>query len=173
VLRVLRSLRPSRLPRYGVLMLVALCAAAAVVDGVWWRADRSDRALDSARGDALVAATSAAQKVLSFDYRTIAADIARAKATATGPFLTEYSTTAASLLKQAGPAKAIVQATAQSGSVVDASRDRVVVLLFVDQASVRQQSGQQTPVTRIDQARVQMTMARTHGRWQVYSLASL
>jgi Mce-associated membrane protein len=171
--RLVRTLRPSRLPWYGALALGVLIVAALVIDGMWWQSNRSHRALDSARGDALVAATSAAQKVLSFDYRTINADVARGKATATGPFLSEYEQTAASLIKEVGPAKAIVQASVQSGSVVNASSGRIVVLLFVDQASVRQNNGQKTPVTRIDQARLQMTMTKQHGRWLVYSLTSL
>ena len=163
----------SRVRRAAVLALAVLCVSAAALDGLWWRAAREHRALDEARASALVAATSAAQKVLSFDYRTMAADVARAKATATGPFLAEYTKTAATLAKEVGPAKAIVQATAQSGSVVSATRHRVDVLLFVDQASVRQQGGTSSPVTRLDQARVRMTMVERHGRWLVSSLASL
>ena len=172
-LRLARSLRPSRLPWYGALALGVLIVAALVLDGLWWQSSRDARAANTARGEALVAATSAAQKVLSFDYRTIAADVARAKATATGPFLSQYDKTAASLVKEVGPAKAIVQATVQSGSIVNASNGQITALLFVDQASVRQDSGSKTPVTRIDQARVQMTMVKRHGRWLVYSLASL
>lgn len=170
---LVRNLRPSRLPWYGALALGVLIIAALVLDGLWWQSNRSSQSMNTQRGEALVAATSAAQKVLSFDYRTINADIARAKATATGPFLTQYEQSAASLVKDVGPAKAIVQASVQSGSVVNASKGRVVVLLFVDQASVRQNAGEKTPVTRIDQARVQMIMSKQHGRWLVYSLASL
>jgi Mce-associated membrane protein len=170
---LVRNLRPSRLPWYGALALAVLIVAAAVVDGLWWHSVRNAKALNSQRADAVVAATSAVQKALSFDYRTINADIARAKATATGPFLTQYEQSAASLVKEVGPAKAIVQAGAQSCSLVDSSKNRVVVLCFVDQASVRQNADQKTPVTRIDQARVQMTMTKQHGRWLVYSLASL
>jgi Mce-associated membrane protein len=171
--RLVRTLRPSRLPWYGALAVGALIVAALVIDGLWWQSNRRHEALNSARGDALVAATSAAQKVLSFDYRTMSADVARAKATATGPFLTQYEQASASLVKEVGPAKAIVQASVQSGSVVNASHGQITVLLFVDQASVRQDSGQKTPVTRIDQARVQMTMVKQHGRWLVAQLTSL
>ena len=177
VLRVpgwlVRHMRPSRLPWYGALVLGALIVAALVVDGMWWQSTKGPRAVNSARGDALVAATSAAQKVLSFDYRTMSADVARAKATATGPFLTQYEQTSASLMKEVGPAKAIVQASAQSCSVVHTFKGQVTVLCFVDQASVRQNAGQKTPVTRIDQARVQMTMVKEHGRWLVAQLSSL
>jgi hypothetical protein len=171
--RAVRVLRPSRLPWYGALAIGVLIVAALVVDGLWWQSNRDHSALNRSRGEALVAATSAAQKVLSFDYRTIKADVARGKATATGPFRSEYEKSAASLLKEVGPAKAIVQASVQSGSVVNAADGQVTVLLFVDQASVRQNAGQKTPVTRIDQARVQMTMTKQHGRWLVYSLSSL
>jgi Mce-associated membrane protein len=169
--RLLR-LRPSRLPWYGGIVLAALIVAALVLDGMSWQADRNHRAMNTDRGDALVAATSGAQKALSFDYRTINADIARAKAMATGPFLSDYTKTAASLLKEVGPLKAIAQATVQSGSVVNAANGRVTVLLFVDQAAVMQQPGSKTPDTKIVQYRVQMTMQKLHGRWLVYSLTS-
>ena len=171
--RLVRTLRPSRLPWYGALALGALIVAALVIDGMWWQSNRTHASHNTARSEALVAATSAAQKVLSFDYRTMGADVARAKATATGPFLTQYEQASASLIKELGPAKAIVQASVQSGSVVNFAKNQVTVLLFVDQASVRQDSGQKTPVTRIDQARVQMTMVKQHGRWLVAQLTSL
>jgi hypothetical protein len=152
-----------------------LIVAALVVDGLSWQSTRHSRNLNAARADALVAATSGAQKVLSWDYRTLAADTARGKATAsqTGPFLHEYSTSMASVAKEAAPLKAVAQTTVQSGSVVSASAKRVVVLLFADQAAVLQQPGSKTPQTKIAQFRIQLAMVKQHGRWLIDTLKSL
>ena len=173
--RLVRSLRPSRLPWYGALALASLLVAALVVDGLWWQSNRHARALDAARGDALVAATSAAQKVLSWDYRTLPTDIARAKAVAapTGEFLHDYTKSSSGLLQEAPPLKAIAQTTVPSGSVVSASPDHVVVLLFADQASMVQQPGTKTPNTKIVQFRLQFGMVKQHGRWLLDTLKSL
>ena len=48
-----------------------------------------------------------------------------------------------------------------------------MVLLFVDQASVRKTPGAKTPTTRIDQSRVRVTMTLVNGRWLVSDLAAL
>ncbi|MDQ1697704.1 MAG: hypothetical protein QOJ03_3057, partial [Frankiaceae bacterium] len=53
------------------------------------------------------------------------------------------------------------------------THDEVVVLLFVDQASVKQVAGEKTPTTRIDQSRVRMTMTKVGGDWLVSQLDAL
>lgn len=172
---LVRNLRPSRLPWWGALPLGALIVAALVLDGLAWQSNRNHSALNRARGEALVAATSAAQKALSWDYRTLDADIARAKAvgTPTGAYLNDYARTTADLRKEAEPLKAIAQTTVQSGSVISASRQRVVVLLFADQAAILQQPGSKTPDTKIAQYRIQMAMVKQHGRWLVDTMKPL
>ena len=94
-----------------------------------------------ARHDAMKAATSAAHDLLSYDYRTLDADIARAKGETTGAFAQQYADTAGKLLDQAKQLKAIVQASVGSPAVVSARGHTVVVLVFVDQASVKQLPG--------------------------------
>jgi Mce-associated membrane protein len=126
-----------------------------------------------ARHDALGAATKAAHDLLSYDYRTLSGDVARAKAETTGAFAQQYAQTAGQLLGQAAKLKAIVQASVGSPGVVSADGDTVVVLVFVDQASVKQLPGQKSPTTRIDQSRVQLTMTKVHGHWLVSALAAL
>lgn len=122
---------------------------------------------------AMTAARSAAQQVLSYDYRSIATDIKRAQDDATGSFAKQYSSTASQLLAQAKQQRAIVQATVGAGGVVSATTHDVVVLLFVDQASVRQPAAQKSPTTRIDQSRVQLTMTRSGDRWLISRLQAL
>jgi Mce-associated membrane protein len=129
--------------------------------------------LSPASANAVAAAKTSVQTILSYDYRSINADIAKAKADSTGVFAHQYAGTAAQLLSEAKQEKAIVQATIGSSGVVSASANNVVVLLFVDQASVREASGQKSPTTRIDQSRVRVTMTLVRGRWLVSALAAL
>jgi len=126
-----------------------------------------------ARHDALAAATKAAHDLLSYDYRTLTTDIARAKTETTGAFAQQYAQTAGQLLSEATQLKAIVQASVGSPAVVSAHGTAVVVLVFVDQASVKQLPGQKSPTTRIDQSRVQLTMTKVGGRWLVSALSAL
>jgi Mce-associated membrane protein len=120
----------------------------------------------------LQAARTAIPAILSYDYRSISADIAKAKADTTGVFAKQYAASAGKLLTQAKQVRAIVQATVGSAGVVSAGPGNVVVLLFVDQATVRQVAGQSTPQTRIDQDRVLATMTNVNGAWLVSALAA-
>ena len=131
------------------------------------------RAVQHARTAAVAAARTAARDLLSYDYRTMDRDIARAKSETTGLFAGQYASASDRLAQQAKQARAIVQASPSAPGVVSASRDQVVVLLFVDQASVKQTPGQRQPTTRIDQSRVRMTMTLVRGRWLVSQLAAL
>jgi Mce-associated membrane protein len=156
------------------IVLAALWLPAGVA--VWAEAPdpSSGVTLQSANSlQAVTAAKGAVHTILSYDYRSIGSDIASAKADTTGEFARQYASTAAQLLSEAKQVKAIVQATVGTSGVVSASRDDVVVLVFVDQASVRQVKGQKTPTTRIDQSRVQVTMTRVNGKWLISALAAL
>ena len=128
---------------------------------------------ERARSAAAAAAKQAVETVLSYDYRTIDDDIANARDDATGEFAAQYAASADQLAAQASQTKAIVQATASQPAVVAADGDQVVVLLFVDQASVKQLADAGSPTTRIDQSRVRVTMSRTGDRWLISQLAAL
>jgi Mce-associated membrane protein len=151
-----------------VLCLAALTAAAILG---WHRHTRSVE--EQARTDAVKAARVAAGDILGYDYRSIDDSIKRARSETTGAFRKQYDSTASELLPQSKQVKAIVQATVGSAAVMSGNRDRVVVLLFVDQATVKQQPGAKTPETRIDQSRVRMTMSRVGGHWLVSELVAL
>ncbi len=163
----------ARAPRRLVGVLLVLCLAAATAAGVlaWQRHQRA--VLDRARTQAVGAARVAAGDILGYDYRSIDQSIRRARSETTGAFRKQYDSTASTLLPQSKQLKAIVQATVGSAGVMSASADRVVVLLFIDQATVKQQPGAKTPETRIDQSRVRVTMSKVHGTWLVSELAAL
>ena len=154
-------------------VVAALCVALAAADVVLWLRDRDAGSTEKGRDAALAAARVAARDILSYDYRTLDADIAKAKAETTGLFAQQYAGTSGTLLAQAKQLRAIVQATPSNPGIVSASDDEVVVLMFVDQASVKQLSSQKSPTTRIDQSRVRMTMTQVGGKWKVSQLAAL
>lgn len=151
----------------------ALCIPLAVVVVVLTGHLRADASSTHSRADALAAARSAAVALLSYDYRHLDGDIARARAHTAAPFRDDYSRTASRLKTSARRLRAIVSADVKTAAIVDASGDRAVVLLFVDQASVKQLPGQVEPVSRLDQNRVQMTLTRESGRWLVTNLTSV
>lgn len=169
--------------RLPTLVLAVLCLPAAVAIIVFLVRTPSTGAATGPGGgisltsqtsrQAMAAARTSAQQVLSYDYRSITADIKRAQGDATGSFAKQYASTAPQLLSQAKQQRAIVQATIGAGGVVSATAHDVVVLLFVDQASVRQPAAQKSPTTRIDQSRVQLTMTRSGNRWLISSLQAL
>lgn len=154
-------------------MAAALCLPAAVAVALLVGQVGADAATQASRAAAVAAARTAAHDLLSYDYRTIDHDIARAKTETTGLFARQYAQTAQQLLTQAKTVRAIVQATPSSPGIVSATSDEVVVLVFVDQASVKQLPGAKAPATRIDQSRVQLTMTKVDGRWLVSQLAAL
>ncbi|MFF6912518.1 hypothetical protein [Streptomyces sp. NPDC012466] len=157
-----------------VLLVLGLVALAAL----GWQY-RDGRLTETARAEALAAARKAAPIVLSYDYRRLDKDFSRARAHLTGDFRDEYGTTTKTVVaptaqKYHGVVKATVAAPGSSGgtpaaSVVSASPDKVVVLLFVNQVT----ESTQVSGARVDQNRVRMTMDRTGDGWKVSALDAL
>ncbi|MQA84389.1 MAG: hypothetical protein GEV03_07150 [Streptosporangiales bacterium] len=155
--------------RVVVVAVVLALALAAGVLALFFESRRLD-ALAQARTDALSAARSHATEILSYDYRTLEEDIARAKADTTGEFRQQYTKTAsAALTPTATEQKAVVEAQVRGASVVSAGRDQVVVLLFVNQAREREGDSQ----VKLDQNRVQMTLTKVDDKWLVSKVEAL
>jgi Mce-associated membrane protein len=154
-------------------VVAVLCVAIGATDVAFGLRNRHADSLDTARTAAVNAAQRAVRDILSYDYRTLDTDIARAKSETTGLFAREYAGTASTLLAEAKQLRAIVQATPAAPAIVTASADDVVVLVFVDQASVKQPAGQKSPATRIDQSRVRMALTKVGNTWKVSQLAAL
>jgi len=154
-------------------LLVAGLVAAALLG---WRY-REGAQSDEARGQALAAARQAAPVVLSYDYRHLDRDFAAARARLTGHFRDEYRKTTTTVVgptarKYHGVVKATVAAPtggSPAASVISASADRAVILLFVNQLTTSTQlSG-----SRVDLNRVRMTLTRTSDGWRVSGVDAL
>ncbi|WP_329227265.1 hypothetical protein [Streptomyces canus] len=154
-------------------LLVAGLVAAAVLG---WRYREGSRA-EQARGQALAAARQAAPVVLSYDYRHLDRDFAAARAQLTGHFRDEYAKTTTAVVgptarKYHGVVKATVAAPtggSPAASVISASADRAVVLLFVNQVT----TSTQVSGSRVDLNRVRMTLTRTSDGWRVSAVDAL
>ena len=125
--------------------------------------------------DASAAAERALKAVLSYDYRHMEADRDRAVEFLTPAYKKDYLKTFNELLTQGpdgspGPVektKAVVTADVLDTGVVDAESDRVRVIAFVNQSSVKG-DGQPT----VFQNRVVATMVHRGDRWLVDNLKS-
>ncbi|MFI9752339.1 hypothetical protein [Streptomyces collinus] len=160
------------------LLLAVLLVAGLVALAALGRQYRDGRLTETARTEALTAARTAAPIVLSYDYRHLEKDFSRARAHLTGDFRHEYGKTTKTVVaptaeKYHGVVKARVAAPGSGGapaaSVVSASPDKVVVLLFVNQVT----ESTQVSGSRVDQNRVRMTMDRTGDEWKVSGVDAL
>ncbi|MEU6218286.1 hypothetical protein ABZ845_12325 [Streptomyces sp. NPDC047022] len=156
------------------LVLVAALVMAAVLG---WQY-RQGRQAEQARGEALAAARKAAPVVLSYDYRHLDRDFARARALLTGHFRDQYGRTTKTVVAPTattyhGVVKATVATPSDGGtpaaSVVSATPDKAVVLLFVDQVT----QSTQVPEPRLDLNRVRLTLTRTSDGWKVSGVDAL
>lgn len=157
-------------PEYVLLVLIVLVAVIATgVLALFLHAHRAAQAAQ-ARTAAVDAARSHAEELLSYDHSTLQDDLAQAKADATGKFRDEYLTTTKKLVSsQAKRYEVVVRARVVGASVVDAEPERVVTLLFVDQAT----QSNRIKGTELDQNRVRMTLTKVEDKWLVSDLAAL
>lgn len=164
--------RGPRTRRGTVVLLALLCLAitlATTAALVGYRARAAGQAED-ARRTALAAAQTHAQEILSYDYRSLDKDFARARADITGSFAGDYATTTSKVVRPtAEQYKAVVKAEVAAASVVSASPDRAVVLLYVNQTT----TSTRLDGPKVDLNRVRMTMVRSGGEWLVSGVDAL
>ncbi len=147
-------------------VVVALVLTAAVLT---LRVRAEDRT-EQARTDAVAAAESRAVDLLSYDYRHLARDFARARSGLTGGFAADYRRTTESVVRPtAEQVRAVVTADVVASSVVRAGQHRVVVLLFVNQTT----TSTRVDGPQIDLNRVRMTMQQVGGDWKVSAVTAL
>jgi Mce-associated membrane protein len=126
-------------------------------------------ATTSASTNATSAARTAAQSILSYDYRNLNADMTKSESLTTGAFRQQYEADAPKLLALAKQAKGVVQANVWNAGIVSATPNQVTVLLFVDQTTT--QASNQTP--QLSQNRVKMVMQKSGSNWLVSNLQAL
>lgn len=156
-----------------VLVLVGLIATT-LLGPEYYDAERTR----TARAGALAAAQKAAPVILSYDHRHLDRDFGAASGHLTGSFRDKYrKTTSTVVMPTAKKYRAVVKATvakppsgkAPAASVVSASSDRVVVLLFMNQVS----KSTQVSGPRLDLNRVRMTLVRVSDNWKVSAVDAL
>ncbi|MBP2369884.1 hypothetical protein [Pseudonocardia parietis] len=125
------------------------------------------RETERARTDGLRAAADLTSSLLSYDYRTLDDDLARADTVTTGDFARQYRDLAAQLIRpNAGEQQVVTKAEVAGSSVVTATPDGLVALLYINQST----TGRQQDVPRIDRSRARVTLAFTEGKWLISDL---
>lgn len=153
-------------------LLVATCLVLVLVTGyAWWRSQHpKDGAApngaitsSSARDAGLQAAATLTTKVLSYDWRTLDKDTAAAEAVLAPSFRGQYAKTMAGVHAQTLKNQVKLSAAAVATSIVSATEDKVVALVFVNQVTTAKGAANQ----RLDQNRVLVTLTRDGGEWRV------
>ncbi|MCZ8382703.1 hypothetical protein O6P37_27910 [Mycobacterium sp. CPCC 205372] len=121
-----------------------------------------DRAVTRAGEQAREAAVAYAQVLTSIDANKVDENFDQVLGGATGEFKDMYSQSSMQLRQLLIDNKATAHGVVLESAVQSQSKDRVVVLLFVDQ-SVTNTS---MPDPRIDRSRIKMTMEHVDGGWR-------
>jgi Mce-associated membrane protein len=150
--------------------LLALALSALTAFGLVAYRVRSDQRVETARDQAMAAAHDHAQAILSYDYRHLDADFAAARATLTGGFARDYKVTTTTLVRPgAEQYHVVVKAEVAAQSVVSATADQVVVLLFVNQTT----TSTRLDGPKVDLNRVRLTLVKRGGDWLVNKVVAL
>jgi Mce-associated membrane protein len=159
-----------RLTRVPLRGLVAAVVVAVLLVGWLALRLRDDRAATVAREEAVAAARLHAPEILSYDYRHLDQDFAKAQADLTGKFKEDYARTTITVVKPvAVDNKAVVEARVVAASTIWARPGEAQVLLFVNQ----QTTTAKTKGPRVDLNRVRMTLEKTRRGWLVSNVEAL
>lgn len=162
--------RPRRSPDPVVIVAALVVLALALTAGLLVVRARAEERLERARTAALAAAEQHAVTLLSYDHSRLDRDFARAKAVLTGPFAKDYATTTEQVVRpSAEQVQAVVTAEVAASSVVRASAQEVVVLLFVDQTT----TSTRLDGPKVDLNRVRMTLRKVGQEWLVSGVDAL
>lgn len=153
-------------PRWLAVLLALVAVLLAGVSG-WLAMAAPGRAGSvSQRDQALSAAKSSVALILSYDYRTFDAGLAKARAQLTGRAQTDYVQAMTSTIKPAAEkSKVVVQAQTENAGVETVSADgkQVTVVVFGQQKV----TNTSLSAPRIDPFRVRTTLNLVDGHWLV------
>ena len=152
--------------------LVVLCLVLAALAGfAWWRSENPedgaapDGAITSAqaRDAGMQAAAKLTEQVLSYDWKTLDADMKSAQKLLAPSFRSKYAETLNKVKAQTVKNQVELKASVVATSIVSATEDKVVALVFVNQVTTAKGTDNQ----RLDQNRVLVTLGRDGGEWRV------
>lgn len=140
------------------LLLVGALAASGLLGWQLWQANQVTRAGQEAQ----TAAVQYAQVLTSIDSAKVDENFNQVLDGATGEFKDMYSQSSMQLRQLLIDNKATAHGVVVESAIQSESKDKVVVLLFVDQSVANSAA----PDPRIDRSRVKMTMEHVDGRWR-------
>lgn len=138
--------------------LVAALAGAGFFGWKFWQQQQLDQAQEAAQR----AAVSYAQVLTSVDSNNVDENFQQVLDGATGEFKDMYSKSSVELRQLLIENKATAHGVVVESAVQEASTNRAVVLLFVDQSV----TNTKLPDPRIDRSRMKMTLEKVDGRWR-------
>ena len=141
-----------------VAAFVGLLAGAGVLGWQVWQA----RQIDHAGQEAQRTAVSYAQVLTSIDSNNVDENFREVLDGATGEFKDMYSQSSVELRQLLIENRATAHGVVIDSAVQSVSKDRAVVLLFVDQSV----ANTKLPDPRIDRSRMKMTLEKVDGRWR-------
>lgn len=150
--------RPRRMGRWVAAGVLAAVLAGAGYEG-WLLFEHHQIKVGSAQ--ALDAATKYALTLTSIDTKAIDKNFTDVLDGATGEFKNMYTQSSAQLRRTLVDNKAAAHGTVIEAAVKSASKNKVEVVLFVDQSV----SNAAAPQPQLDRSRVTMTMEKVDGRW--------
>jgi Mce-associated membrane protein len=137
---------------------VAALAGAGFFGWQFWQQHQ----LDQAREGAQRSAVSYAQVLTSVDSNNVDDNFKQVLDGATGEFKDMYSKSSVELRQLLIENKASAHGVVVESAVQEASKDRAVVLLFIDQSV----ANTKLPDPRIDRSRMKMTLEKVDGSWR-------
>lgn len=147
--------------------LVLVLAVAAVVLGLQVR---NNSGTEAAREAAAAQGPAALQSLLSYDYRQLEDDFAKARAVTTGQFTKDYTKNTDTYVKElATQTKAVVKAEVVDTAVTSASPNQVTLLVYLVRTTTK--AGENLP--DVTPVRVQATLIDKDGKWLISRVAVL
>ncbi|MEV5329369.1 hypothetical protein AB0K67_35005 [Nonomuraea sp. NPDC052634] len=158
---------------FAIVLLSLLVAVGAVLVPTMWFNLRDLRDAEASAVAAVAAAKKLAPDLLSYDYRTVEEDLARAGTFTTGELTEHYKELAKTLVSRAKEQKIVQNVSVAAAGVERAEPGRVEVLLFVNTGTVKEIPGKEGLQQEFTQNRARFVMVRQDSRWLVAGLSTL
>lgn len=153
-----------------VAVLTLLVAGSGAAAGIWDTQAANATATQQERDAAAAAAKAEIPQILSYDYRTLSADLARARADTAGEFSAQFDQLASQLIEPNAPKQqTVTKAVVPAAAAMDSSGDQVTVLVFVQQSTTNKQQ----PKPQVSAGQLRLTMQKVNGRWLVSQFVAL
>jgi Mce-associated membrane protein len=153
-----------------VIVLTLLVAGSGVAAGILDTQRSNNTSTQQERDAAVAAAKTEIPQVLSYNYKTLSADLARASADTTGQFSGQFGVLASQLIgPNATKQQTVTKAAVPVAAAVDSSGNEVTVLVFVDQST----TSKAQPKAQTNASQLRVTMQKVNGRWLVEQFSAL